>query len=129
MGDVEYTDDSQLPEVTDEQLEAALPNTRPYTLLLLHPGPAFERPGADRSSGVTQIIWTHGKRNFALRESGLMPIVCPVADGSDLVGVAIFDAEPADVERIMSRDPGVLAGVFTYEVHPTRSFPGSTLPD
>ena len=123
-----YTDDAELPEITDQQLEAALPNTKPYTLVLLRPGPAFERPDDDRSSGVTQIIWTHGKRNFALREAGIMPIVCPVADGSDLVGIGIFDADPDDVERIMSRDPGVLAAVFTYEIHPTRSFPGSALP-
>ncbi len=123
-----YTDESQLPEVTDEQLAAALPTTRTYTLVLLRPGPAFQRPGDDRSAELDSLIWAHGKRNFALRQSGLMPIVCPVADGSDLLGVGIFDAEPEDVERIMSRDPGVLADVFTYEIHPTRGFPGSTLP-
>ena len=28
----------------------------------------------------------------------------------------------------MDDDPGVRAGTFTYELHVTRSFPGSTLP-
>src|SRR6266508_4600213 len=28
-----YTDDSDLPEVTDEQLQEALPTTRPYTIV------------------------------------------------------------------------------------------------
>lgn len=28
----------------------------------------------------------------------------------------------------MDEDPGVQAGVFTYQIHPTRSFPGDTLP-
>ena len=28
----------------------------------------------------------------------------------------------------MDDDPGVQAGVFTYEVHPVRGFPGDGLP-
>jgi len=28
----------------------------------------------------------------------------------------------------MGDDPGVAAGVFTYEVHPCRGFPGDALP-
>jgi hypothetical protein len=28
----------------------------------------------------------------------------------------------------MDEDPGVKAGIFTYEVHPTCSFPGDRLP-
>jgi hypothetical protein len=28
----------------------------------------------------------------------------------------------------MDADPGVLAGIFTYEIHPVRGFPGSGLP-
>jgi hypothetical protein len=43
-------------------------------------------------------------------------------------GIAIFDATPEEVESIMSRDPGVMAGIFTYDVNATRIFPGSTLP-
>ena len=125
---MDYTDDRNLPEVTDELLEEALRTTRPYTIVVLKAGRAFETPGPDRGSGVTRTIWSHGKRNYALHLAGLMPIVCPIADGSGVVGVCVFDATPDDVERIMSADPGVREGVFTYDVHPTRSFPGSTLP-
>jgi hypothetical protein len=57
-----------------------------------------------------------------------MPIVCPVADGSGVTGVGIFAASPEEVERIMSGDPGVKEGLFTYDIHPTRTFPGSALP-
>ena len=57
-----------------------------------------------------------------------MPIICPVADGSGVTGVGVFDATPEDVNRIMSEDPGVQAGVFNYEIHPTRAFPESCLP-
>ena len=125
---VTYTDDSELPEVTDEQLQAALQSTKPYTIVILKAGPAFSTPGPDRDPGVEKTIWAHGKRNAALRAAGLMPVICPVADGSGITGVGIFDGSPEEVDRIMSRDPGVQAGIFTYEIHPTRSFPGSQLP-
>ena len=122
-----YVDDSQLPPVTDDMLKEALPKTRPYTAVVLKAGRKFEK-SAPRSPEVAQIIWAHGKRNNALRLAGLLPIVCPVADDSDVCGISIFDATPDDVDRIMSRDPGVQAGLFVYEIHPTRTFPGSRLP-
>jgi hypothetical protein len=124
---MKYVGDSQLPEVTDQMLKEALPNTRPYTAVILKAGPKFER-GPERSEAVAKIIWAHGKRNASLRLSGLMPIVCPVADGTDVCGICIFNATPEDADRIMEADPGVQAGLFTYEIHPTRAFPGSRLP-
>ena len=85
-------------------------------------------PGPARASGVTTIIWKHGKRNSALRLAGLMPIVCPITDGSGITGIGIFVAPPEEVDQIMAADPGVRAGIFTYDIHPARSFPGSSLP-
>ena len=123
-----YTDDASLPSVTDRMLQSALPKTRPYTAVVLKAGPNFAPPGPGRPSEVADIIWRHGKRNFALRLAGLMPIICPVADGTGVTGISIFDADPQEVEQIMSADPGVIAGIFTFDVHPTRSFPGSSLP-
>lgn len=123
-----YTDDSGLPDVTDEMLEHSLHGLHGYTIVILKAGPSFSPPGPNRDNEVARIIWAHGKRNFALRLAGLMPVICPVADGSGLTGVSIFDADPDEVDRIMAHDPGVQAGVFTYEIHPTRSFPGSALP-
>ena len=32
-----------------------------------------------------------------------------------------------DVDRIMRGDPGVQASIFTYDIHPTRTFPDSSL--
>jgi hypothetical protein len=124
---VQYTDDSQLPDVTDAMLEEARSTTKPYTAVVLKAGPKFEMPGPDRDSEVAKIIWAHGKRNYALCTAGLMPVVCPIGDGSGVTGISIIDASPEDVDQIMSNDPGVRAGVFTYEIHPTRTFPGSTL--
>jgi hypothetical protein len=78
--------------------------------------------------GSREIIWEHGRRNFALRAEGKLPIVCPVADDSEWAGIGIFDATPEEVARIIEGDPGVQAGIFTYEIHPIRGFPGSALP-
>ncbi len=32
------------------------------------------------------------------------------------------------MKTFMNDDPGVAAGVFTYQVHPCRGFPGDALP-
>jgi hypothetical protein len=34
-----------------------------------------------------------------------------------------------EAHEIMSQDPAIKAQVLIYELHPTRSFAGSTLPD
>ena len=55
--------------------------------------------------------------------------MCPIIDDSEWAGIGIFDAPVDEVAaRIMDGDPGVQAGIFTYEIHPIRSFPGDTLP-
>jgi hypothetical protein len=122
-----YTSEADLPALTEEEFTAFRNTARAYTLMLLRAGPNFERPDAKFESPVGRTIWAHGKRNVALHEAGLLRVVCPVSDGSGLCGIGVFYAEPDEVTRIMDADPGVVAGVFTYEVHPTRSFPGSTL--
>jgi hypothetical protein len=111
-----------MSEITDEHMRAALATTRAYTVMILRPGPNAGAP--DRA----RLVWEHGRRNFELRQRGLLAIVCPVADGSDVAGVGIFSAAPDEVERLMADDPAVAAGIFTVEVHPCRSFPGDALP-
>jgi hypothetical protein len=108
--------------ITDEHMREMLPLAKPCTVVILKSGPNR------KMAGVEKIIWEHGRRNMSLREDGMMPIVCPVVDGSDLCGVAVFVAGADEVKRIMDVDPGVKAGVFLYEVHEARGFPGSQLP-
>ena len=96
--------------------------TRAYCIVILKAGPKHHEPGADA------IIWEHGRRNFALRAEGLLSIVCPVRDDSDVNGVGIFNASVEETKKIMDDDPGVKAGVFVYEIHASRSFPGDSLP-
>jgi uncharacterized protein YndB with AHSA1/START domain len=113
----------RLPVVSDDTMRTRLALAGTYTAVLLRATDLFVRPA------VNPIIWEHGRRNMALSESGLMPIVLPVGDDTDLAGIAVFAATPAEAQEIMSDDPGVRAGIFTFEVHPVRGFPGSTLPD
>ena len=65
---------------------------------------------------------------LALRAEGLLAIVCPVLDDGELRGIGLFNTTAEQAARIMDRDAGVMAGIFTYEVHPVRSLPGDCLP-
>jgi len=63
-----------------------------------------------------------------LRADGLLNIVCPIGDGSDLCGIGIFNSSLEETKKIMDADPGVMAEIFIYELHSCRSFPGDSLP-
>lgn len=123
-----YADDSQLPLITDEMLKEWLGKTLPYTAVILKAGRNFSPSGPNRDPEVAATIWKHGKRNAALRAAGLMPIICPVGDPSEISGVCVMATSLEDADRILSIDPAVKAGILTYEIHATRSFPGSSLP-
>lgn len=107
-------------EITDDFMRGALQHSRPLTIVLLKKGPAFDR--------ASPVIWEHGRRNFSLRAEGSLAIVCPISDDSEYAGVGIFDCDIDETAAIMAGDPGIQAGMFTYEVHASRSFPGDALP-
>ena len=111
-----------MPVISDEFMKQMMSTTKSYSIVILKAGPKGHEPG------VEHIVWEHGRRNFALREEGVLSIVCPVTDDSDVRGIGIFNADPEEVRKIMHEDPGVKEGVFVYEVHPCRSFPGDSLP-
>lgn len=107
--------------ITDEEMRARLAMSKAYSLVLLKRTAKRDEPGADA------IVQEHGRRNFSLVQQGVLRIVCPVTDDSGWSGIGVFDASPEDVTQLMAGDPGVQAGIFTYEVHPVRGFPGATL--
>lgn len=109
--------------ISDEYMQEMIAKTRQYCIVILKAGPR------KHDDGVEKIIWEHGRRNFSLRADGVLPIVCPIADGSEVSGIGIFDASVEEVKKIMDDDPGVQAGIFVYEIHPCRSFPGTSLPE
>lgn len=107
--------------ITDEELGQLLRTAKPYTVGLLRWGPNRH------IDGVEAIRWEHSRRMASLRADGVMSIVCPVGDET-LVGVGILNLAPEQASEIMDGDPCVRAGVFVYELHSCRSFPGDTLP-
>jgi hypothetical protein len=96
----------ELAAITDEQMRARLAKTQTYTLMVLKKTTRYRRPEADA------VVWEHGRRNFALKQAGLMPIVCPILDSGEYAGIGIFVASPEHASEIMTEDPGVKAGVF-----------------
>jgi hypothetical protein len=108
--------------ITDEFMRQRISGTRQYCIVILKAGPK------KHEDGVEKIIWEHGRRNFELRAEGMLSIVCPISDGSDVSGVGIFNAPVEEVKKIMDEDPAVKAGVLVYETHACRGFPGDCLP-
>lgn len=108
--------------VTDDFMKERLSHAKNYCLVILKEGQKKHEPGA------REIIWEHARNNFALREAGILSIVCPVTDDSTTCGVGIFNADPVAVKTIMEEDPAVQAGVLVYEIHTCKSFPGDSLP-
>ena len=112
----------QLPEITDDDMKERLSGAHDYTLVILKTTP---RTFDERSR---PIIWEHGRRNMALRRAGLLSIVCPSTDQSEVAGIGIFGSPPEEVSEILAGDPALQADVLTYEIHPVRGFPGDALP-
>jgi len=112
-----------MSEITDDFMTQMLSRARDYSIVILKAGPNRSRPGAEK------IIWEHARRNFLLRAQGLLPIVCPISDGSDLAGIGIFNANIEETKSIMDQDPALKEGIFVYEAHPCRSLPGDCLPE
>ncbi len=111
-----------MTEFSDERMRQLLTESRDYCAVILKHGPNYDSPERDK------IVWEHGRRNFSLRADRILAIVCPIRDGSDLSGIGIFDGTVERITAVMDEDPGVKAGIFTYEIHACRSFPGDSLP-
>ena len=110
-----------LPTISDETMHARLSQAKPYTVALLHATDKCVRPDVDA------IIWEHGRRNMALVEARELLIVLPVPGDSGLAGLGVFAGDADRVTAILDGDPGVQAGIFRYELHPARGFPGAAL--
>jgi hypothetical protein len=111
-----------MAEISDDYMREMMTQTRPYTVMVLKTGPNRYMDGAQA------IIWEHGRRNFSLRADGQLCVVCPVRDDDDVCGIGVFNLDVDATREVMDEDPGVRAGVFVYDVYPTRSFPGDALP-
>ncbi len=108
--------------ITDEYMKDMLTKSKFYSLMILKAGPKEITPER------MQVVWEHGRRNFELRAKGLLSVVCPVREESDIKGVGIFNVDKEELKKIMDEDPGVKEGIFTYEILLCKSFPGDMLP-
>jgi uncharacterized protein YciI len=106
--------------ISDEYMQSELARSQTYSLVMLLPGP-------NRETATRELIWEHGRRNFQLRNDGVMNIVGPMLDGGELQGICVLQVDVDEAAKIMDGDPAVEAGIFTYEIHPFRGFPGDAL--
>jgi len=84
------------------------------------------RPGRLCVGRCAPVIWEHGRRNFGLRDDGVLAVVLPVRDDSDVCGVGVFAGSSRD-HRIMAAIPR--AGWRNHlRGPPCVGFPGDTLP-
>src|SRR5690348_9404466 len=115
--------------ITDEYMQGMLAKTKPYTIVLLKAGPMADNPQKMKAEDADfrRIIWEHGRRNFALREEGVLSIVAPVTAEADVLGLYIFNTDAEAALKILSEDPAVQAGIFVCQAYPCLSFPGDKL--
>ncbi len=122
MTDHDHIGGVPLPQISDQTMRDRIAAERPYTAMLLRETASFVRPDVD------PIVWEHGRRMLALVDHGVLAIVLPDDnDPSDWSGLGIFTTSLDETSKIMDHDPGVQAGIFTYELHPVRGFPGSSI--
>jgi hypothetical protein len=108
--------------ITDDYMKQMITKTKEYTIVILKAAQKRNVPETEK------IIWEHARRNFSLREEGKLSIVCPINDETEVKGIGIFSTSEEETKKIMDEDPAVKAGIFIYETHPCRSFPGDMLP-
>ena len=109
--------------ITDEYIKGMLPSAKRYCVAILKKGSVINHPDKQK------LQWEHVRRNFQLRADGIMPIVLPVMDETDTMGIGIFNTDNIEeVKKNLDEDPNIKAGIFIYEVHPCFSFPGDSLP-
>lgn len=110
-----------MTKITDAYMQKMLATIKPYCMVLLKPGMNTTMENAK------EIIWEHGRRNFALRKEGKISLVCPVSKEADISGIYIFNTTEDEAAFIMKDDPAVVAGIFVYYTYPCMSFPGDRL--
>lgn len=112
--------DASLPAVSDAEFGAMRAASKPFSVAILKVGPNFGTPDrTNPNDPVMAVILRHAKRNLALHKAGILPVVCPIADGSGVSGVGIFTTTVERTKEILEHDPAVAAGVLTFEIHPT----------
>jgi hypothetical protein len=108
--------------IDDATMRRRLSETKTYALVVFRKGRNWQ------AADAKEIVWEHGRRNFELRESKKLAIVCPLAGDSEIRGIALFDAALDETVAVMNEDPAVKAGVLSFDAYLCSGFPGDALP-
>jgi hypothetical protein len=103
-------------------MKEIITKTEAYTLVILKAAQNVSVHDAEKKLSGNR------EKELSLQDEGKLCIVCPVIDSTDVKGVGIFSTGEKETKKIMDDDPAVKAGIFTYEIHPCRNFPGDRLP-
>jgi uncharacterized protein YciI len=82
-------------------------------LVIYKPGPAW-LPGKPVTQ---QPLREHGRYMLDLYSQGQLKIAGPFSDDSG-GAVVLYAADQGDAKNIVIKDPAVVTGIFTYELHP-----------
>jgi hypothetical protein len=110
-----------MTKISNEYFRDIQSKMKEYTIVLLKITSKRNEPGAN------DIIMEHARRNLALREDGLVSIVCPVFTDPDFGGLYIFNTDVDQARIIMDDDPAVQAGIFHYDIYSCKGIPGDSL--
>lgn len=121
LTDRDHVSGRRLATITDEFMRGRIAEASSYTVVLLLKTARYD------PSEHAPLVWEHGRRNMALQADGVLVLVLPASDNTDWAGIGVFDSSPDEVRRILDSDPGVQAGIISYEIHPVRGFPGPDL--
>src|ERR1039457_1698353 len=87
-----FPGDDAMAEINDDFMKQMMTKSKGYCAVILKHGPNWNSPDRDK------IIWEHGRRNVSLRADGVLAIVCPVRDESDLSGIGIFNGTLEEID-------------------------------
>lgn len=93
------------------------PPDTPYSVVILKPGPAHGSDAVPDSELLAGWI-----NNFASPE-GRLPALLEAGDNPLISGIAVIPAGVEAATAIVAADPAVVAGRYTFEVHPADGFP------
>lgn len=103
--------EAETAAVTDETMQRLLRGSEPNLTFLLRKGPAYDDPAQQH------LQWEHARNMFGLLRRGTLRMVTALIDGSDVLGVAIFQGTTREqAERILREDPAVRGGRLTAEL-------------
>lgn len=97
--------------VSDEVMQRLLGSTAPSIAFLIRKGPAWE------DAATQPLQWEHARNMFTLVRDGRLRYVCPLLDGTDVLGFGVLNvSSKSEAEALLKEDPAVRGGRVTFQV-------------